>query len=715
MKQGFLGFSRNTLMKICCFSLLLLVLMSLFGTCYAQVFTWKLMGGPQRGFDQAVCVGNTVFALNKGRQQLLRSEDKGLHWSTASVNGEYNTVYDLKAYDTTLIIRTYMGNLLSRDKGATWESFTLRDNNTGWCFSRFGLLCCLDSTIYLSTDLGQQWTIFSTIPTQGKKYPWVQSIYAADSVVYICMYEGFYASYDEGKRWKAMQYNAKDILPSIINERGVFGRNFYCQSNSRMLYSGDYGATWKLLFTLDSIAGKYQGEYLLSLSGDTVTQYCTYAKNTAKGWETHVLAFSQNGTQRRELANTPMKSLQGIILTNEQGVLIGSASDGVFHSSDGGNSWIQVVDSLFYTKTALVAYDTVLYAFGDFVQQSNDSAHHWESILPKAGYHSLYVAGDSIYAGAIGYVVTSFNKAASYFIADVPHLSPIMQIIPYKNDIYCVSTNVSGQIFVSRDATHHSYNVESIFLGLEPITAYFLWNHDNRLYMYPMNHNKVLRFTGVAEQWEEFYNQPKRVHNFLATDRVLFLRDSNTVYRSYDKGMTWEGVVVAGSERINAIYYKGSLIIGRLSYPFDSNKPDDIVMSSDDGLTWMTIYKEQYLYEYSSICMIGKTVYISTRDGIYACTLPDSILSSVEEKSTKAHYQIFPQPANDILHIALSEKEQFLSLSITDMLGRTVLTLAAEAQQQSYNIDVSSLPAGMYLVHLHTSQAQTDKLISIMR
>lgn len=81
--------------------------------------------------------------------------------------------------------------------------------------------------------------------------------------------------------------------------------------------------------------------------------------------------------------------------------------------------------------------------------------------------------------------------------------------------------------------------------------------------------------------------------------------------------------------------------------------------------------------------------------------LPDAIITSIENPFTTSNVQIFPNPANDELHIRLSEAiQQPLPITLTDMHGRTVLQTHIPAGQLTRELNTSHLAPGMYLLQL---------------
>lgn len=81
----------------------------------------------------------------------------------------------------------------------------------------------------------------------------------------------------------------------------------------------------------------------------------------------------------------------------------------------------------------------------------------------------------------------------------------------------------------------------------------------------------------------------------------------------------------------------------------------------------------------------------------------------VEDVSDSFGISVYPNPATDVLNIS-SQKTQILSASLTDVVGRKVLSTKIEAQNGQIN--VSHLPKGVYILTLKTKdQTITKKII----
>ena len=78
-------------------------------------------------------------------------------------------------------------------------------------------------------------------------------------------------------------------------------------------------------------------------------------------------------------------------------------------------------------------------------------------------------------------------------------------------------------------------------------------------------------------------------------------------------------------------------------------------------------------------------------------------------------FSVYPNPANDIVHLRLNNQQATNGqLTIYDLSGRLVLTenLEMTAGLQEVTVSVSELSEGTYIVRLNTGEStQTGKII----
>lgn len=93
-------------------------------------------------------------------------------------------------------------------------------------------------------------------------------------------------------------------------------------------------------------------------------------------------------------------------------------------------------------------------------------------------------------------------------------------------------------------------------------------------------------------------------------------------------------------------------------------------------------------------------------------TLQYSTVTDVEEQ-THTQVRVYPNPASDIVYIDLPEQKQIGTISVLDMSGKSCLTKDLNDAESSIQLDISSLPSGMYLLQIETGDISYHSKLSI--
>lgn len=92
-----------------------------------------------------------------------------------------------------------------------------------------------------------------------------------------------------------------------------------------------------------------------------------------------------------------------------------------------------------------------------------------------------------------------------------------------------------------------------------------------------------------------------------------------------------------------------------------------------------------------------------------------SVVTSTENPLTPSAIHVYPNPANDLLHIEFSEAlQQPVPLTLTDMHGRTVLQTHMETGQRFKAINTTHIMPGMYLLQLSAGPHRLRKKVVIV-
>jgi len=94
-------------------------------------------------------------------------------------------------------------------------------------------------------------------------------------------------------------------------------------------------------------------------------------------------------------------------------------------------------------------------------------------------------------------------------------------------------------------------------------------------------------------------------------------------------------------------------------------------------------------------------------------------LSVNDVNGTAATYSIYPNPAQNVINIMVDAKQAGKNtvLAVTDVTGKVVVTQPVQlsAGVNAYSVDMSSFPAGMYIVTVNNSQLKIAEKVQVQR
>jgi hypothetical protein len=149
---------------------------------------------------------------------------------------------------------------------------------------------------------------------------------------------------------------------------------------------------------------------------------------------------------------------------------------------------------------------------------------------------------------------------------------------------------------------------------------------------------------------------------------------------------------------------------------------DDIYDFEDTGTDEMRIYGLHYDGDLQPF--IGETRKNTTATG---CNIHsgDNIFITVNRTATcatstvdrelAAEIIVYPNPTTDVIMIDLPERFQPTEVTLVSTLGQTMKTILIDSGANQFQLEVSGLPVGQYLLRLEDGQRLASKLITIVR
>jgi Secretion system C-terminal sorting domain len=374
------------------------------------------------------------------------------------------------------------------------------------------------------------------------------------------------------------------------------------------------------------------------------------------------------------------------IVVKDSKIFAGTDGNGIFISSDNGESWAaiksEISDSVIY---ALATNGTSTFAGtenGIFI--SEDNGINWTADtmgLNNNGVWSLSInpnstEGSEIFAGTWNGVYHSTNSGMSWNITSLSNTSmPVSSI--FITNLYVLAGTQGGGFFnLSSDGTE--YNI---------IT----------LYSYRVEH--------------QIYPLTIPVYSILANKSYIIVGSADGVtFRSSGDIVSWKKNYVGGFYPVRSLIAIDSIVIaGTLG--------DGVYRSNTDALIWVSMGLKNTIV--ISLAASDSYIFAGTNSGIWRIPLSDIITGIIIEKELPDEFKLqqnYPNPFNPTTKIGYElRKGSKISLEVFDILGRYVATLA-EGYQEAGNyivtFDAPNLSSGVYIYQLKTdNQILTKKMI----
>lgn len=480
MKNYYTPFFRLfILISICCFS---------FGNSFSQ---WTQTQGPPgitvtRFFD----AGTWLYAGTQSKGA-YRSSNHGDSWSAAKGNMENSSVFSFAQDASYLYAGTDSGVFRSSDNGLTWEHanngiesqfancllvadgylfmgtvgfgvYRSSDHGDTWtnagglnsyilamCFAGGKLIIEADNYVFYSTDDGDNWFLDNG-PTQ---FYTIDRFYTSGDTVMACTGGTFFPSATVFVSFNAIDswYGPFTVDPDVsLSGIARNGNTWYVGSANGIYTSFDTGMTWQHVPQTGLRNGpRLQYDFILSGSNFLLSyeEIGIYSSETGATW-----IQSKNGFP-------PASAIDNCMITVGNDVWSGTHSDGVYVSSNGGESWNHsstaniTVDTFpnSIIKSMLYAGNNILLAGGcgdgNGLWRSGDYGLSWthitDGINPNFGdflcVSSLAKSGNNLLAATYSGMFYSTDEGVTWQASSGVNSDDYVEGMAVHGDVVCIN------------------------------------------------------------------------------------------------------------------------------------------------------------------------------------------------------------------------------------------------------------------------------------
>ena len=373
---------------------------------------WEKTAGPLGIQTNVIFEANNIVYAGTEMQGVYKSTDNGLNWVAANGGIERTSISDMIVSGPNLLAAISSGcpGLLnvfkSTDNGQTWSGTTGLAGKVVRSFAfkspfLYAMFAALpnDSGIARSSDNGNTWQVIPSIITNAGK-----SI-VSDNAIIVAEDNFIWRSTDDGASWDVVEQFALTGIASF----GKAGTKLFGAARTGIQTSTDNGASWNFEPFSD-------GAYSFSSNGSTI-----YLGSNSK-----VFKSTDIGATWIDVSTGLGKGGIQALLYDGSTIFAGTPADaaGIYRSTNGGTSWDPGAAGLPVGKTirSLISFGAYVFAGteGDGIYRSSDHGDTWaktdvsNTLLAQQFVFSFCTKDQALFAGADNGIYKSTDGGATF-------------------------------------------------------------------------------------------------------------------------------------------------------------------------------------------------------------------------------------------------------------------------------------------------------------
>jgi photosystem II stability/assembly factor-like uncharacterized protein len=373
---------------------------------------WEKTGGPPGLTTNVIFKANNIVYAGTEMQGVYKSMDDGLNWVPANAGIERASISDIMASGPNLLAAAksscpiYLNIFKSTDNGATWSgtsglagnvvhSFAIKDSSVWATFAALPN----ESGIARSTDNGNTWQVVPSIITNAG-----ESI-VSDNAIIVAEDNFIWRSTDDGISWDVVEQFALTGIGSFAKA----GTKLFGAARTGIQTSTDNGASW----TFEPFS-----DGTLSFSANSNTIFM--------GARSKVFKSTDFGGTWIDVSTGLGKGGIQALLYDGSSVFAGTPADaaGIYKSTNGGASWNPAASGLPVGKTirSLISFGAYVFAGteGDGIYRSSDHGDTWakvdtnNNLLAQELVFTFCTNDNALFAGAANGIYKSTDGGATF-------------------------------------------------------------------------------------------------------------------------------------------------------------------------------------------------------------------------------------------------------------------------------------------------------------
>ncbi len=717
--------TMKLLLKIFAFILFLI------NVSLSQELIWTHLNGPMGGTVADIIINSNqdifagVYGSIWGYYGIYKSTDNGDSWVKVITPFPQDfPVYALfLTKDEHIWVGTdHYGLYRSTDNGITWEK---KDNgyitNECWAFgeSNDRVLFAGDgqyNRVFRSTNNGDNWEL----STYLRPYSFATD---SNNKVYMGTATGLYSTTNNGLTWLQNSFFQNIAVSSVlIDDRNNLycGTGYYGNGNG-VFMSTDGGISWAQLGLPAKVVLSLAFDSQKNLYAGTLSDGVFKTTDMGQSW-----TQSQEGIYRQQILRIKINENDDIFVCGEGDGGWAYTDGGVFISTNGGVDFMQTGLPISNVKNIVFSGDSLIIASTPSgVQKYNRISKMWKNIgLHKVEAVSITQSNTLYAATRDDGLFKSTNFGLDWSMLDVAGdtILPTFNVLAINDD----SIFISSAYWMNARRTIDGGNSWEILPIKNGETLRGLFYRNDTLWLTGVLNSGIAnlyRSLDFGVTYDSLISgaSSNQTHSpFVVTNSgyIFFVNKDESfsnpgIFRSKNYGLNWEQVL---SGTINWTVYaddNGLVLTG--------SESGRIFVSQNFGDSWTIINQPAgTLVTDIKKDNQGKIFFGTLSGGLFEVDVITSIeVPSFTRPQSYFLFQNYPNPFNPSTKISWqSPVESLQTLKVIDVLGREVAVLVDEykpAGKYELEFDASALPSGVYFYSLQAGEFRDSKKMILLR
>lgn len=497
---------------------------------------WEKTKGPPGLQVTVIYKANSIVFAGTATQGVYKSTDDGVTWVAANTGIELTQVHDLIASGGNLLAATSSKSFIcpaannvfkSTDNGSTWtptsglsaqivNSFALKGSFVYAVFANLGA-----SGIFRSSDNGDTWQSVASPIVKGDK------IFVSDDAIIVASDNFIWRSLSDGASWTLVEQFALTGTSSFARA----GTKLFATGTTVIWTSLDNGGSW----TLNPFS---DGAFSLSSNGSTIYlgsgSKVFKSTDTGETWVDVSTGLGHGGVQA--------------LLFDGTNLFAGTPGDsaGIYRSTNGGTSWDQAAGGLPIGSNirSMISFGNYVFAGteADGIYRSSDHGDTWaktdanNSLLAHGLVLTFCARENMLFAGAANGIYKSTDGGATF--------SRVINGFPANNGVAAFTLTVSsGNIIAGVDVSISPTSaLDAIFYSSDDGDNWHRANLPSDVTFVPAvtSDGNPLAYAGVSTQSSS----------------------TTGLYKSTDAGITWDARTFSLNADLNRMAVNGNNVLG---------------------------------------------------------------------------------------------------------------------------------------------------------